>query len=95
MAKSCIGLNGEAVRGEEYFFGIKATCVQMLNGLVVICWCRSVEYEGALQFSTKCNLVKACIVVTEGVRHFCLMEDACRKNVTGTERNLGAIAIIC
>ena len=55
----------------------------------------SVEYEGALQMTTKGNLLKACIVVTEGVGHFCLMEDACRKNVAGTERGIGALTVTC
>ena len=39
----------------------------------------SVEYEGVLQLTTKGNLLRACIVATEAVGHFCLMEDACRK----------------
>ena len=77
----------------EDYIGMEVICFQI--GLFVICWCRSVEYEGALQLTTKGNLLRACIVVTEGVGHFCLMEDACRKNVTGTERNLGAVSVIC
>ena len=39
----------------------------------------SVEYEGVLQLTTKGNLLRACIVATEAVGHFCLMEDACRR----------------
>ena len=77
VSKSCIDLSGGVAQVREYFFGMKVTCFQI--GLFVICWCRSVEYEGALQLLTKCNLVKACKVVTEGAKRVCLMEDACRR----------------
>ena len=77
VSKSCIDLSGGMAKVREYFFGMEVSCFQI--GLFVICWCRSVEYEGALQLLTKCNLVKACKVVTEGANPVCLMEDACRR----------------
>ena len=36
-------------------------------------------YEGALQGLTKCNLVIACIFITEGAKLVQQMEDACWK----------------
>ena len=44
----------------------------------MICWCKGVEYEGALQ-SDQYNLLRACAIEREGVKDICLMTDACCK----------------
>ena len=44
----------------------------------MICWCKGVEYEGALQ-SDQYNLLRASTIEREGVNDICLMTDACCK----------------
>ena len=81
LSKSCTDHRRDGA-GKGIFLWNEVFCFQI--GFFVICWYKSVEYEGALQLQTKCNLLKACKIETEGVKRARQIEYACRvgRNLT-------------